>query len=59
MRYDVEICKGPSLTLGFVLQEVVDFAGGSVISDDIKALVVHVQNQVLALDPNVIPTNVE
>jgi hypothetical protein len=38
------------LTLGLVLQEMVDFARRTVICDDGEALVIHVENQVLALE---------
>lgn len=37
------------LTLSLVSQEIVNFAGGSVIRNDVETLVVHVQNQVLTL----------
>lgn len=38
------------LTLGLVGEEGVDLGGRSVVRDDGEALVVHVQNQVLALE---------
>ena len=38
-----------SFTLGLVFKEVVDLAGRTVVCDDGEALVVHVENQVLAL----------
>ena len=37
------------LTLCFISKEVIDLLCGSVEGDDSKALVVHVQNQILAL----------
>jgi len=37
------------LTLGFVLQKVVNLGGGTVVSANDEAVVVHVQNQVLTL----------
>ena len=37
------------LTLGLVFEEVVDLAGGTVVSDNGEALVVHVEDEVLAL----------
>jgi hypothetical protein len=40
---------GFGLTLGLVLQEVINLGGGAVVSDNGEALVVHVQDQVLAL----------
>ena len=37
------------LTLGLVLQEVVDLTGRAVVRDDGEAFVVHVEDEVLAL----------
>ena len=39
-----------SFTLGLVFKEVVDLAGRTVVCDDGEALVVHVKDEVLALD---------
>lgn len=36
-------------TLGFVLKESIDLAGCPIVCNDIEALVVHVEDQVLAL----------
>ncbi len=36
-------------TFGLIGQEVVNLLGRAVVGDDVEALVVHVQNQVLAL----------
>jgi len=44
--------------LGLVLEEVVDLGGGSVVSADFEALVVHVEDQVLAHDGETDETNV-
>lgn len=41
------------LTLSLVLEEVVDLAGRSVERDDVEALVVHVEDQVLTLGDGV------
>ena len=38
-----------SFTLGLVFKEVVDLAGGTVVSDNGEALVVHVEDEILAL----------
>ena len=38
------------LTLGLVCKEVIDFAGCAVVGNDGEALVVHVENEVLALE---------
>lgn len=48
IRQDVQIYT-ETLTLSFVGQKVVNFAGGTVVCDDSEALVVHVENQVLTL----------
>ena len=37
------------LTLGLVLQEVIDFARSTVVGNYGKALVIHVEDEVLAL----------
>lgn len=37
------------LTLGFVVKEVLDFAGGTVVGDDGEALIVHVHDEILTL----------
>lgn len=36
-------------TLCLVLEEVIDFAGRAVVRDDVEALVVHVEDEILAL----------
>ena len=42
------------LTLGLVLQELVNLAGGAIVGNDVEALVVHVEDQVLTLNDDVI-----
>ena len=37
-------------TFRFVVKEVLDFARGTIIGDDGKTLIIHVQNEVLALE---------
>lgn len=39
----------PFLTLGLVIKEVLDLGGRAVVGDNVEALVVHVQDQVLTL----------
>jgi len=44
-----EEIRGKQLTFGFVGKEIVNLGGGSVVGNDVKALVVDVQNEVLTL----------
>ena len=41
-------------TFGFVVQEIVDLADCTIVGNDRKALIVHVQNQILTLVGEVI-----
>lgn len=42
-------CAALLLTLGFIVQEAIDLLGGAVVCANDKVVVVHVENQVLAL----------
>lgn len=37
------------LTFRFVVKEVLNFAGGTIVSDNSEALIIHVQNEILTL----------
>lgn len=42
-----------TLTLSFIGKEVIDLAGCAVVGDNSEAFVIHVENEILALEKNV------
>jgi len=50
MKLEINLCSiDEPITFGLVLEKVVNFAGSTVICDDIEAFIVHVENQILTL----------
>ena len=55
IRLDISEMTG-GVTFGLIGQECIDFLSSTVVGNDIEALVVHVENQVLALRERVSQT---
>lgn len=50
MKLEINLCSiDEPITFGLVLEKVVNFAGSTVICDNIEAFIVHVENQILTL----------